>query len=370
MCALQNLHFATVLVGNTAFANVPTSKLTTSIDYIFEILLVLRDLENNGEIRKFCRDVFSCFKNIGKSESAAIEKFLSVVKTIWTGKDVPRSHIIIAESMVPFLMEMSKYYGYDESVDESLVENDGDHYIINTVTPVIRYDKNGELFRKVDGTPVDSGSVDSRCLTPDIAEEVSKLLSSPHPSQFVPIDLDEGVLEVLLGGGVSAGPRSPSPATYSEAAGSGTSAKPVSPMESIPEEAAPVSPAPASAAVETEKPPEGPPSVIGTLFITHKNGRDIAFINHLKNEKGEKLTRTVNDKVIEMNSIFLSRFSNFKHLKGEKRYRVRALTEFLDVNRYVETQYFPKAGFMDNMEIEVSGDWINIFRTREILSRQ
>lgn len=363
MCALQNLHFATVLVGNTVFANVPTSKLTTLGDYVFEILLVLRDLEKNGELRQFCRDTFAGLKSFSNNGNSAIEKFLSVVKTIWTGKDVPRSHVIITEAMVPFLTEMSKYYNFDNSVKESLVENDGDHYIINTSTPAIRYDENGELFRKVDGTPVGSGSPIDRCLTPDVAEEVSRLLSSPHPSQFVPVELDEGVLEILLGGGVAAGPRSPSPTTYSEIAGKGTPIKSVSPMESIPE--------------QSETPPDSPkklvekPMVVGSLFITHKNGRDIAFINHLKNEKGDKLIRKVDEKEIEMNSIFLSRFSNFPHLKSEdKRYRVRAPPEFLDVNRYVETQYFPKAGFMDNMEIEVNSDWISIFRTREILSHQ
>ena len=360
MCALQNLHFATVLAGNTAFANVPTSKLTSCGDYVFEMLLVLRDLEKNGDLRKFCRDTFAGVKSFSDGANSDIEKFLTVIKTIWTGKDVLRSHIIIAEAMVPFLKEMSKYYGYDDSDAQSLVENNGDHYIINLTTSVVRYDENGELFRKVDGTPVGSGSPVDRCVTPDIADEMSKLLSSPHPADFTPVNLDEGVLEILLGG-VSAGPSSPPPTTYSDVASRGTPVKTISPMESIPEE----KPLPSTPSVPEKS------AVIGSLFITHKKGRDIAFINHLKNEKGEKLIRNSDGKDVEMNSIFLSRFSNFTHLKSdEKRYRVRASPEFLDINRYVETQYFPKAGFMDNLEVEVNGDWISIFRTREILIRQ
>lgn len=348
MCALQNLHFATILVGNTAFANVPTSKLETAGDYVFEILLILRDLEKKGELRQFCRDIFASLKSFSDPSNTEIEKFLSVTKTIWTRKQFPRSHIIIAESMVPFLMEMSKYYGYDKSDDESLVENDGDYYVINITTPAIRYDDNGELFRKVDKTPVGSGSSNDRCLTPEIADEMSKILKSPHQSEFTPIELDEEILALL--GGVSKGPRSPSPSSYSEVTGKGTPDKTVSPLDSIPEEK---------------------PAVIGTLYISHKNGRDIAFINHLKNEKDEKIFRNVDGKKIGMESIFLSRFTNFSHLKNEKkRFRARISPEFLDYNRYVETQYFPKPGFMDNMELEVDGAWISIFQTRDIPSLQ
>ncbi len=349
MSSLSNLHFATLLAKIPVFSKIPGTKITNFIDFVSEFLFLLRDIEKEGNIKDICTEIYSETKLHGEKTTDDVKGLYSVVKEVIKSSKVEMSHIVVTEAMVPFLKELSKYYGHDFSGNECFFENEGDHYLIELgKKATIRYDNDGELFKKVEETPVGSNSID-RCVTPELVREMSDLLRSPSP--FVPIEPDEKDLKILgkknadfpsLGKGVSKCPESP-PVSYSDIVGSKTPGSITSPMESIFEEPEP----------ETDL-----EMIEGKIYIFHSKKGTGAFINHLK-INGKKITREVDKKKVIIDSIFLSRFKELDHVNGKIG---RIPRELVSYNRNNESQFYPMPGFMENLQVKTdTEEWKDVF---------
>ena len=356
MSSLSNLHFATLLAKIPVFSKIPGTKFTSFIDFVSEYLFLLRDIEKEGNIKDICAEIYSENKLCDEKSTDDTKGLLNVVKDVIKSQKVQMSHIVVTEAMVPFLKELSKYYGHDFSGEKCFFENDGDHYLIELgEKAIIRLDKEGEIFKKVEDTPVGSNASD-RCVTPELIREMSDLLRSPSP--FLPVEPDENALKRLCGASedeeikeVTKCPSSP-PNSYSDAVGRKTPGSVTSPMDSIFEESE-SSPESVSATEETE-------IIEGKIYIFHgKNGTG-AFINHLK-INGNKIIRKVGEKNVVVDSVFLSRFKNLDHLNGKICQIPRDLVSY---NRNNESQFYPKPGFMDNLRVKNGEEWEEIFATR------
>jgi len=343
--SLQNLRFATEIF--TKLPSFSHEKLEDSSEFVFEILLYLRDAEKNQKMKTFCKEMYEATKFLTDKSNKDISKFLKTISSVYVSdNDIARCHIPITEAMIPFITEISKYHGLKIHSSEMFFENEGDHYLFDLgEKPSIRYDDEGKLFQDVEKTPTDSND-SIRCVTPEIVNRMSELLSSPLPD-FIAAEPDEDTLKELslgqmtfrpIGRGVVRPPESP-PLSYSAIAGRRVSDPISSPMISIPEE------------LEPEPTPE---FLKGKIYIFQGKNGSGAFINHIK-VNDRKFIREVDDRKVSVDSIYLSRFIDLDHLNGKI---ARIPREYVDFNLFNEEQFHPKRGFMENLQVEdEQGNW-------------
>ncbi len=344
----NNLQIGTVLAtysGNLEFHQIFNDKIYDDFcDFVGEILLFLRDKENEKQLKEFCKNLLVCFKGLRNPEFLELENFLATVNGIIIQKSpLVKSYITLTESMGPFLMELSHYLNIKSVIKSQAIENEKDHYIISCENELtIRYDENGEIFDSIDKSPK-CEEEGHRRITPEINKNLERLMSTP--TGFIPIDPDESDLEIL-GGGVKKPPVSPAtvdPGSYSDATKRYTPSTPTPAQPSM-------SPIP-----ELDSPKKAADNMVyGKLYITkNRTGNGMAFIN-LLTINGEKIFHEKSGQKTEMKSIFCSRFENLDQFKGNK---VRVPFDYLQVNRNNEIQFYPVTGFMHNLEVESGGEW-------------
>jgi len=348
----NNLQIGTIIAtysGNLEFHQIFNEKSYEDFcDFVGEILLFLRDKENEKQLKSFCKNLLVCFKDFRNPKFLELEKFLATVNGIIIQESpLVKAYIPLTESMGPFLMELSHYLNINHVVKSQAIENDKDHYLISCDGDLtIRYDENGEIYDSIAKSPKCEEDGHHR-ITPEINKNLERLMSTP--TGFVPIDPDVTDLEIL-GGGVKKPPDSPvtlEPGSYSEVAKRYTPTTVPPLMSPIPEVESPKK--------LPEKKPEEPDNMVyGKLYITkNRTGNGMAFINLLALNE-EKIFHEKNGKKIEMKTIFCSRFENLDHFKGHK---VRVPFDYLQVNRNNEIQFYPVIGFMHNLEVESKGEW-------------